>query len=226
MSLTPTFTSPTHELDYKQVNDFRWKQISPNGVCIALSIYWVIKNAKGENYLQWLDPPSAASSKGRAYQPGQESETVKKTNQQIAVLMKKQEQHNKAISDQCISADISFMEWAEMKIVKHQGYGNTDLTLDGDMVTLEQKTWYEIAREVTTKDGYVLFSWRFTSGGGHVCAAHITAPTIVFFDPNYGEYKFQDRYSFRKWFRDVLMTNTYYPGSGSICARSRVLHFK
>ncbi len=71
-------------VNYVQSRDFRWKASGPvdgtaqaianstgavgawiptatsEGVCLALSVWWIIKNSKGDDFWDWLGPPARA----------------------------------------------------------------------------------------------------------------------------------------------------------------------
>jgi hypothetical protein len=193
----PVYVAPNQIFDYAQGNDNRWKikLISSKGACQGLSIFWVIKTANGVNFCTWLGPPKAAASWGSdPPKMGKEMDEVIRVMQQQDKIFKLPN-GSRALN----------MKWAKDRIAEaERGGGSTTLKAQGELVLLQGATAKQIAGEVTKEDGYVFFGFS-GSFGGHAVAAWVGTPVVHFFDPNYGEYSFQDVQSFHTWFDQNLM---------------------
>jgi hypothetical protein len=204
---TPT-VAPTQTFDYKQASDNRWgiKKISSSGACQGLSIFWVIKKANNIDYITWLGPPPAASSQG--HNPpnmGSEMDAVIRVMEQQDKIFKLP-QGNRSLN----------MKWAKERISQFDtsGGGSTSLHPQGNLVLLQGASPKQIASEVTSVDGFAFIGFSVTGtaqvkGWGHAVAARVQGQAVDFFDPNYGEYHFQDLGSFHTWFEHSLIKPGY-----------------
>lgn len=191
---------------YNQGKDPRTKQggdIVSGGFCLAMSIMWIIKTARGESFWDWFQPPGVACP------------NLKNKNQQalwnpILPLLKeimRQEGQRIALSKQFtakggqVDVDL-FMKlngWFGPKISHDSasqrqaaGDGITHNVLAGDTVA---------DLLLKTKSGFRVLS---VSGpkGAHAMAARIVDGTVVFMDPNYGEFYFPSKDDFKKFMRN------------------------
>lgn len=199
----PPVTPPNQVFDYQQKNDNRWqiKKITSEGACQGLSIFWVINRANHVDYLTWLGPPKAASSKGKdPANFGKELEDVIRVMEQQDKLLRLNNPNFRSMN----------MHWARDRIAAVEGGGGTtQLKPNQDLALMQGATPMQIAAEVTRIDGLVFFGVLKIGWGGHALAAAVQQPAIAFFDPNYGEYTFVDLQSFHTWFDQVLCNNYY-----------------
>ncbi|WP_421995708.1 YopT-type cysteine protease domain-containing protein [Roseococcus sp.] len=198
---------PSQVFDYRQSYDARWKikKISSNGACQGLSIFWVIKSANGDDFATWLGPPSNASTTHG--QPG--PKMGKEMDDIIRVMVQQQKIFDLPQKSRSLN-----MNWARDRIAKLDGLGDgsgsTKLRATGNLTLLQGASAKQIASEVTSTDGFVFFGFSMTAtdqqpGWGHAVAAQVTTPTVNFFDPNYGQYHFEDLSDFHVWFEHTLM---------------------
>ena len=193
--------------DYQQGKDQRWKikKITSAGACFGLSIFWIIKKANGVDYLTWLGPPKSASSQGRdpAKFGAELDAVVRVMQQQDKILTLLQGNHAKLCN------------WARDRIATlDSGGGSTKLQAKGELVLFQKAAPSQISNEVITTDGYSLIVFSGPIGangadGAHAVAAHVQLSTVVFFDPNLGEYHFTDLSLFSTWFASDFMLKVY-----------------
>ncbi|MBX9919911.1 MAG: hypothetical protein K2Y33_08810 [Mycolicibacterium frederiksbergense] len=153
-----------------------WAETSTSfGVCYALATYWIIKRARGEDFLAWLQPGSRACPDiAGAVNPG--------AGQMVADIKSMQvSQHGK-------DSTIKIFD-AITRIKQETGLVSRDSVpvKKGDIKAKEGFTVVVItgqrkvagAQDFGGKDGF-----------NHAIAVHVVDPTHVFlFDPNRGEIK-------------------------------------
>lgn len=191
---------------YNQSKDPRTKQggeLVSGGFCLAMSIMWIIKTARGESFWDWFQPPGVACP------------NLKNKNQQarwnpILPLMKeimRQEGQRIALTKQFtakggqIDPDL-FMKtnaWFAPKI-SHDSAAQRHLA--GESLDHHVLTGDAVADMITkTKSGYRVLNVMGTKGA-HAMAARVVDGTVVFMDPNYGEFYFPSFADFKKFMRN------------------------
>lgn len=210
--------------DYAQGCDPRWrvKTITSNGACLGLSAFWIIQNATGKKFLPWLDPPKAASSRGSNKPILWEDPAlvdIQNVMQQQTDTAKGYEnpQFTKTYTVNKVDAYSTIIARASQVAKDRAGRLKTDAppvkflskTIDPTAAN-EFVASATIAQEIIQKNCYILlgFFGQFLCGsnqnfqnfrapsGGHAIAIWVDGPRITLFDPNYGEYLFQDTTSF------------------------------
>jgi hypothetical protein len=203
----PTVTAPNQTFDYSQGRDQRWniRKITSEGACQGLSIFWIIKKANGIDYLTWLGPPKSASSQG--HDPA-------KFGAELDAVVRVMEQQDKIFKVLQGSRELN-MNWAKDRIAQaERGGGSTKLKASGKLVLFQKAAPSQISNEVIATDGYAFIGFYGQIGtnganGGHAVAAYVRQSTVDFFDPNLGEYHFNDLTSFHTWFAYDLMRDFY-----------------
>jgi hypothetical protein len=192
--------------DYDQGKDRRWPAIGlGGGVCYALSMYWIVKWSKGEDYLAWLSPPKEASSQGKSTFGVGQLQSIKK-------LMENQSKflgsiQHPGIKNQPFPLDDLPARTRKLAYAKLFIEGNSDLKAQGRLVLLQGAPLDQIAAAIVANQGYVMLGWFKDGFGGHACAAYVGSPDVWFFEPNFGQYWFSDTGSFKTWYRSYMCMN-------------------
>lgn len=183
--------------DYNQGKDKRLLAMkeTQGGACYALSMYWIVNWAKGINYLEWLSPPLEASSKGNTtFGVGM-----------VQNLRKIMENQNKFLSYQTVLGKSS--RNLKLGYAKIMIEGNCILRSTRRLVIENNASLDQIASNIADAEGYVMLGWYKSDFGGHACAAHVGPAEVFFFDPNFGQYWFDSKSSFKTWYRSYMCMN-------------------
>lgn len=154
-----------------------WMETSTSfGVCYALVAFWIIRRAKGEDFLQWLKPPSRACPEvGNNVNAGVGAVVADIKAMQIS-------QHGKNVVFKLVDAVSKIKQDAAL--------------VERDSATvktgpIKDKTGFTFIVITGERKG-ALGATDFGGQGGfsHAIATHVTAKdNVVLFDPNRGEIK-------------------------------------
>lgn len=180
--------------DYDQGRDKRWlaMQETRDGACYALAMYWVVVWARGEDYFEWLSPPKEASSKGSSTIGVGMVQNVRKLMENQGKFLGK--------------LNVLGQPGRNLKLgyAKTMIEGNCELKATEQLVLLQGASLDQIAADITGREGYVMLGWYKENLGGHACAAHVGQSEVFFFEPNFGQYWFDTKESFRTWYRSYM----------------------
>jgi hypothetical protein len=178
---------PEYVFEYNQTKDLRWRDEKEPvlGVCYGLVTFWIIRKARGENFLQWLSPPRASCP--------QVVNTVQANAGTVVAdvqAMQKRQKGNENLAKVQIAVDVITTATTLVlrdKYLLHTGpiknkIGFTFIIING-----------------TKKD---------KSDFGHAIATQAIAPNnVVLFDPNRGEISLSRGVEEARQFIDYLCTN-------------------
>lgn len=129
------------------------------------------------------------------------------------------QQQDKLLNVAKVGHDL-IMKWSTDRIAQHDDggggtYGTTKLKARGKLALLQGASPAQIASEVANGDGYVLVLFFMndstqSKGWGHGVAAYVQGTSIIFFDPNVGEYRFTHAGGFKTWFEHKLIKPVYH----------------
>jgi hypothetical protein len=196
--LSPGVTPMEQLLEYDQgQHRERWNPAHQDGVCLALSAYWIIANAAGRDFREWL---GSAGAVGEAKSIYDLEAGVKRDTSEAEVLA------------EVWNARQARREAVPM-IGKHRATGRPGhlsilLSSLGDRIARESRTLRAGARATLRSqsprnlagllllgEGYKLVNWRAASlaaagnaDAAHAVALHVTSSRVRFFEPNSGEW--------------------------------------
>jgi hypothetical protein len=192
------------QFDYSQGKDRRWPAIGQaNGVCYALSMYWVIQTSKGEDFLKWLSPPPEASSGGSSTFGVGMIQSVKKLMENQTKFMQF-ESEIRGIPWSVLNQDNTAGRELKLKYAKTFIEGNSGLKATGALMIRDTASLEQISGDIISKPGYVMLGYWKNGWGGHACAAYVGNPDVWYFDPNWGQFWFDSTGAFRTWFRSQM----------------------
>jgi hypothetical protein len=188
---------------YKQGLDGRMKSGGPvveKGWCRAMAIMWIIKGARGESFWDWFKPPHQACPNlkaGRHLASGAEVFTV------LHELMRGEDQKAKLpamIGDHNLTGDIIMRAnaWFAPKVT-HDSPALRQRAGDGFVLQVSGDALGDL---VLRTKGYKCIGVS-GPGGAHGVAARVVDGTVVFMDPNYGEFYFPAYDDFRRFLRNL-----------------------
>lgn len=187
-----------HVLAYDQgEHKARWDPAHQDGVCLALAAYWIIKNASGRDFGQWLFSAGAVADAKSIYDI---EAGVKEGSFEAEILA--------AVYDQRKAEGKRIPLVGTHRATGHPGYlpkllssladriareGQT--IRPGARVTLKSQSPANLAGLLLLGEGFKLVNWRVASlaAAGHGDAAHAIALNVEpgrvrFFEPNSGEW--------------------------------------
>lgn len=187
---------------YEQVKDYRWRASGPvedgvantvsgalrfaggqvahlptvtsNGACQGISMWWLIKNALGQDFWDWFGASKSSAAWSRrtnatAGEPVAKIQEIMKL--QAAMPFSRRQNHEAAVN--------YILSKTRPHLVKRRG-----------LVLRTNQSFRSMAYEVTAKQGYVFIGFSKQNWGGHAVAAHIRNDgSIAFMDPNAGEWE-------------------------------------
>lgn len=148
--------------------------VSTNGACQGISMWWLIKNAMGEDFWDWFgasrtSAPWSRLTNAKAGDPVAKIKEVMKL--QAATPFSRRQNHEAAVN------------YILAKTKAH-------LTQKRGLVLRTNQSFRSMAYEITAKRGYVFIGFSKQNWGGHAVAAHIRSDgSIAFLDPNAGEWE-------------------------------------
>lgn len=199
-------------VNYMQSRDYRWKASGPadeppkavanpsgaigewlptatsNGACFALSLWWMIKNSKGEDYWDWLGPPSSACPQRGFGATASVTPThgAGKGVSQLIGLARAGE----------VVAKIQATMRAQAAMDEMGKFVVADRTVTAENPALRRTMpdggYADLLDEIPLTDGYYYISIGnagFNKGKGfyHGTACAIAGDDVRYFDPNFGE---------------------------------------
>lgn len=163
-----------------------------NGICAALSMYWVGMHSMESSLWSWLLDEKGA--------------VIASKLKRVQVVQKQSKNDNNGVQ-----AENEIERLALLGLVLHRG-DLKELNRDLNHVEVGSNSATaipaEIFRYARTGDGTY---WTFHVGGlggGHEMAAYVGLDA-VFFDPNYGEFYFEKAADFAAWFPEFWRLSKY-----------------
>lgn len=182
-----------------------------HGVCKALSVYWIFFHALDQDFWGWLYGPNGRIDAQKAAKIIDLHAAYKSRS---GGLTKDGWTDQKLLGAHLIPRS-GIVSGARLKVTGVANQSNPYLAgrLIGDSIA---PTDYE-------GGSYKQLSFHNPDGGGHAVAAWVERD-VAFFDPNYGEYWFETKADFRKWFGKFWVTTGYgakYTGDYNFTAYAR-----
>jgi hypothetical protein len=183
---------------YRQGMDMRMKNGGPlleGGWCFGMSVMWIIKTARGESFWDWFKPPPH-SCPNLKKPMGSSSDVV----EVLRKMMHGDAQRVKLFQlapaqDKTLGVHIQANNWFAPKIT-HDSAALRQKA--GDGFKQEVLNGGALSELVLKTPGYKLISLAGVKGE-HAITARVVDGTVVFMDPNYGEFYFESFASFRKF---------------------------
>jgi hypothetical protein len=196
---------------YQMGLDGRWKAsdegdggrvlgtVTTNGACLGISLWWIIKRSRGDDFWTWFGPPRSAAptgpEDGKAGEPILviKEQTAQKTLNLMPPTINSREMHLDAATNYMIAKSTN-------GLVRKQ----KPLVLAGPV------DWTVLAGEATKTPGFAFIALYWAGWGSHAVAAHI-APNgyIEWMDPNIGEVEKENTGALKEWFERVVGPQTY-----------------
>jgi hypothetical protein len=182
---------------YNQALDNRTKSggsATEHGWCLAMSIYWLQKGLKDEDFWGWFQPPFQASPSAPKGQNGAVGPVF---NALKEIMVKDTAEMAKMAQAKDDKAILAVLNWwikdycAKLGFKRNEKGDGHALKVDSDGLS-----------DLITKTPATKLISCFGSKGAHAMAARIGAKWAVFMDPNYGEFYFPDH----KKLNDFLKT--------------------
>jgi hypothetical protein len=198
------------------VNYYKAQNATEGGICAALSCYWIIEHADGGSLWDQLcdiDGAGGITRLKNEYAMGivELQRGLMLHTQDIRTFMRSRglEPH----TDQEFAGSLRGMLDPGTTNVLTDRAVTTAASEDG---TLNCTRFVLGLCDISTKEAYLLI--KFGEGGwpqrGHACAAWVSTigeqTVVLYFDPNYGEFYFENRGDFENWAARYLVYSGYY----------------
>ncbi|RLT96011.1 YopT-type cysteine protease domain-containing protein [Ketobacter sp.] len=184
---------------YRQGLDIRVKSggsLVNGGWCLAMSIQWIIKTANEQSFWGWFKPPAVAcpslADRNASAGVGAPFVALKTIMQHDAKLVKQKE-----YLIQSGLNPTAVMNWYAPKITFETPCQRNQ---NGDSLQQNVVSGETLAQMCTRTSGYKTISI-YGDSGAHAMAARVIDDTVVFMDPNYGEFYFPDFTAFSKFMK-------------------------
>ena len=159
-----------------------------HGLCMGYSAVWIAKNAKGQDFWQYV---GSATARADLRQMAHGEHLISRMHKAVSLEKMTEDQKKIALEAQ--------EKWSQKYILKsaegavsapdhYEGKGRPDVeTLD-------------LCDRLTQGDGYKLLCLRGTTKGSHAVAVSVSGGKVTYMDPNGGEVKFKTADEFNWWF--------------------------
>lgn len=185
---------------------FYYKRYGWNGICYALSLFWMALHANEIDFWHWLAGGPEKSTPSRRFLRGPANEIIalhgalnsfafsggRQTAKQLRVTRNVYAEHWMRGAG---LNEMNYMNWLEASIAAEEELLNAVALKD--MVGGQNRG--------TGFYKQIIFR---SPGSGHSCAAWV-GTDVCFFDPNYGEFWFPSAEKFKEWFRFFLGRSGY-----------------
>jgi hypothetical protein len=185
---------------YRQGKDSRAKSGGPlteGGWCDAMSIMWIIKSARGESFWDWFKPPHQACPNLKDQKQAGGAGAVVALLRDLSRAGEQKAKLGKGVTAPSVELYMQLNSWFVPKVT-HDSPALRQRS--GDAVVLQALSGDAMGEAILKTKGYK-FIGLSGPGGSHAIVARVVDGTVVFMDPNYGEFFFPTYGDFRKFIR-------------------------
>jgi hypothetical protein len=170
---------------YNQALDSRARYGSyRRGWCLAMAIYWIIKDAANGSFWEWFGPPAQAC-------PTLSNRNANGAVGPVYVAMDRLMQMDKKAADALPTGRLApetVLDWFAPKVELDSNY-QCSRNRAGDVRRLSPLSGETVGAMLTAVPGYKLLA-AYGDNAAHATAARVVDGKVVYMDPNYGEFWF------------------------------------